>query len=186
MDVTTLISPSNVKTVENKGVSNTVESNTVRMNNSSTSIIEDWNSDDESEVEPNDMTVRPNTEKIKSIKTVRETDAPKHKKHNPRGNQRNWNNQMSQRLGSDFKMINKACYVCGSFEHLHYVCDKKVVRPMWNNSRRVNHKNFTNKMTHPHPKRSFVPQTVLTRSGKLSTAGAAVKLSDQLMLLTQK
>ncbi|GKB55797.1 hypothetical protein Tco_0911983 [Tanacetum coccineum] len=29
-------------------------------------------------------------------------------------------------------------------------------------------------MTHPHPKRSFVPQAVLTRSGKLSTASAAV------------
>ncbi|GKC02646.1 putative ribonuclease H-like domain-containing protein [Tanacetum coccineum] len=29
-------------------------------------------------------------------------------------------------------------------------------------------------MTHPHPKRSFVPQAVLTRSGKLSNAGAAV------------
>ncbi|GJT99440.1 putative ribonuclease H-like domain-containing protein [Tanacetum coccineum] len=29
-------------------------------------------------------------------------------------------------------------------------------------------------MTHPHPKRSFVPQAVLTKSGKLSTAGAAV------------
>ncbi|GJW73457.1 putative ribonuclease H-like domain-containing protein [Tanacetum coccineum] len=45
---------------------------------------------------------------------------------------------------------------------------------MWNNSRRVNHKNFSNKLTHPYPKRSFVPQTVLTRSGKLSTAGVAV------------
>ncbi|GJT63611.1 hypothetical protein Tco_1015091 [Tanacetum coccineum] len=71
-------------------------------------------------------------------------------------------------------MTNKACYVCGSFEHLHYVCDKKVVSPVWNNSRRVNHKNFTNKITHPYPKRSFVPQAVLTKSGKLSTAGAAV------------
>ncbi|GKG26989.1 hypothetical protein Tco_0402692, partial [Tanacetum coccineum] len=30
-------------------------------------------------------------------------------------------------------------------------------------------------MTHPHPKRSFVPLAVLTRSGKFSTAGAAVK-----------
>ncbi|GJR67434.1 hypothetical protein Tco_0013499 [Tanacetum coccineum] len=29
-------------------------------------------------------------------------------------------------------------------------------------------------MTHPHPKRSFVPQAVLTRSGKLSTAGIVV------------
>ncbi|GKE61967.1 hypothetical protein Tco_1512334, partial [Tanacetum coccineum] len=86
MDVTTVITPSNDKTVENKGVSNTVESNAVRMNNSSAPIIEDWNSDDESEI---DYTVRPSTEKIKSIKTVRETDAPKQNKHHPRGNQRN-------------------------------------------------------------------------------------------------
>ncbi|GJT09792.1 ribonuclease H-like domain-containing protein [Tanacetum coccineum] len=171
LDVTTVVSPSNAKTVENKGVSNTVESNVVRMNNTSAPIIKDWNFDNESEI---DYTVRPNTEKIESVKTVRETDAPKQNKQYPRGNQRNWNNLMSQRLGSDFKMTNKACYVCGSFEHLHYVCDKKVERPMWNNSRRVNHKNFTNKMTHPHPKRSFVPQAVLTRSGKLSTAGVAV------------
>ncbi|GJV02715.1 putative ribonuclease H-like domain-containing protein [Tanacetum coccineum] len=171
LDVTTVVTPSNAKTVENKGVSNTVESNAVRMNNTSAPIIEDWNSDDESKI---DYTVRPNTEKIESVKTVRETDAPKQNKQYPRGNQRNWNNLMSQRLGSDFKMTNKACYVCGSFEHLHYVCDKKVERPVWNNSRRVNHKNFTNKMTHPHPKRSFVPQAVLTRSGKLSTAGVAV------------
>ncbi|GJX74601.1 putative ribonuclease H-like domain-containing protein, partial [Tanacetum coccineum] len=171
MDVTTVISPNNVKTVENKGVSNTIESNTVRMNNSSAPIIKDWNSDDKSEI---DYTVRPSTKKIKYVKTVRETYAPKQHKHHPRGNQRNWNNLMSQRLGSDFKMTNKACYVCGSFEHLHYVCDKKVVRPVWNNSRRVNHKIFTNKMTHLHPKRSFVPQAVLTRPWKLSTAGAAV------------
>ncbi|GJR28730.1 ribonuclease H-like domain-containing protein [Tanacetum coccineum] len=168
LDVTIVVTPSNNKMVKNKDVFNTVESDAVRMNNTSAPIIEDWNSDDESEI---DYTVRPSTEKIKSVKTVRETDAPK---QNPRGNQRNWNNLMSQRLGSDFKMTNKACYDCGSFEHLHYVCDKKVERTVWNNSRRVNHKNFTNKMTHPHPKRSFVPQAVLTKSGKLSTAGAAV------------
>ncbi|GJY53116.1 ribonuclease H-like domain-containing protein [Tanacetum coccineum] len=148
-----------------------IESNAVRMNNISAPIIEDWNSDDKSEI---DYTVRPSTEKIKSVKTTRETDASKQNKHNLRGNQINWNNLMSQRLGSDFKMTNKACYDYGSFEHLHYVCDKKVERTVWNNSRRVNHENFTNKMTHPHPKRSFVPQAVLTKSWKLSTAGAAV------------
>ncbi|GJS72043.1 hypothetical protein Tco_0704884 [Tanacetum coccineum] len=171
LDVTTVITPSNDKIVENKGVSNTIESNAVRMNNTSAPIIKDWNSNDESEI---DYTIRPSTEKIKYVKTVRETDAPKQNKQHPRGNQRNWKNLMSQRLGSDFKMSNKACYVCGSFEHLHYVCDKKVERTVWNNSRRVNHKIFTNKITHPHPKRSFVPQAVLTKLGKLSTAGAAV------------
>ncbi|GKC15294.1 ribonuclease H-like domain-containing protein [Tanacetum coccineum] len=82
MDVTTIITPNNGKTVENKGGSNTVESNAVRLNNTSAPIIEDWISDDESEVEPNDRTVRPSTEKIKSAKTVREIDAPKHKKIN--------------------------------------------------------------------------------------------------------
>ncbi|GJT37979.1 hypothetical protein Tco_0937844 [Tanacetum coccineum] len=127
LDVTTVVIPCNDKTVENKGVSNTVESNAVRMNNTSAPIIEDWNSDDESEI---DYTVRPSTKKIKSVKTVKETNAPKPNKQHPRGNQRNWNNLMSQRLGSDFKMTNKACYICGSFEHLHYVCDKKVVRPV--------------------------------------------------------
>ncbi|GJW66103.1 putative ribonuclease H-like domain-containing protein [Tanacetum coccineum] len=143
-------------------------------------VIEDWNSDDESEVEiiPKDKTVSSSTEKIKLVKTARETvekiETSKQNKHYPRGNQRNWNNLMSQRLGSDFKMINKACFVCGSFKHLHYVCDKKVIRLVWNNSRRVNHKNFANKITHPHPNRRFVPQTILTMSGKINTAGASV------------
>ncbi|GKC07786.1 hypothetical protein Tco_0999396 [Tanacetum coccineum] len=86
LDVTIVVTPCNDKIVENKGVSNTVESNAVRMNNTSAPIIEDWNSDDESEI---DYTVRPSTEKIKSVKTVKETDAPKQNKPNPRGNQRN-------------------------------------------------------------------------------------------------
>ncbi|GKC83106.1 hypothetical protein Tco_1138823 [Tanacetum coccineum] len=60
--------------LEDKGVSNTIESNADRMNNTNAPIIEDWNSDDESEIY---YTVRPSTEKIKSIKTVRETEAPK-------------------------------------------------------------------------------------------------------------
>ncbi|GJV66027.1 putative ribonuclease H-like domain-containing protein [Tanacetum coccineum] len=52
--------------------------------------------------------------------------------------------------------------------------ESEVIRPMWNNLRRVNHKNFANKMTHPHPNRRFVPQAVLTRSGKINTAGVNV------------
>ncbi|GJS50759.1 putative ribonuclease H-like domain-containing protein [Tanacetum coccineum] len=182
MDVTTVITPSDfekdMSNHESAGVKNNgdaVEPKTVRENNFIPPIIEDWNSDDESEI---DYTVRSSIEKIRFVKPARETvekvETPKQNKHYPRGNQRNWNNLMSQRLGSDFKMINKACYVCGSFEHLHYVCDKKVIRPVWNNSSRVNHKNFANKMTHSHPNRGFVPQAVLTRTGKINTAGAKV------------
>ncbi|GJR61673.1 ribonuclease H-like domain-containing protein [Tanacetum coccineum] len=47
LDLTTVVTPCNDKTVENKGVSNIVESNVVRINNTSAPIIEDWNSTDE-------------------------------------------------------------------------------------------------------------------------------------------
>ncbi|GJZ81499.1 hypothetical protein Tco_0646493 [Tanacetum coccineum] len=187
--VTTVVTPSNVKTIESNiksaGVKNngdTVKPKTIRKNSFRPPVIKDWNSDDENKVEiiPKDKTVSSSTEKIKLVKTTRETvekiETCKQNKHYPRGNQRNWNNLMSQRLGSDFKMINKACYVCGSFEHLYYVCDKKVRRPIWNNSRRVNHKNFSNKITHPHHNRRFVPQALLTRSSKINTAGASVNI----------
>ncbi|GJR38704.1 ribonuclease H-like domain-containing protein [Tanacetum coccineum] len=187
MDVTTIATPSNDKKVESNHESAGVKSNgdavepkTIRKNSFRPPVIEDWNSDDESEVEiiPKVKIVSYSTEKIKFVKSARETvetvETSKQNKHYPRGNQRNWNNLMSQRLESDFKMINKACFVCGSFEHLHYVCDKKVIRPVWNNSSMVNHKNFANKMAHPHPNRSFVPQAVLTRSGKINIVGANV------------
>nr|GEU92023.1 hypothetical protein [Tanacetum cinerariifolium] len=42
----------------------------------------------------------------------------------------------------------------------------REVRPVWNNARRVNHQNFF-KMTHPHPKRNFVPTAVATKSGQV-------------------
>nr|GEV22650.1 putative ribonuclease H-like domain-containing protein [Tanacetum cinerariifolium] len=51
---------------------------------------------------------------------------------------------------------------------------RRVVRQVWNNTGRVNHKNFANKMTHPHPKRRFFPQVLLTKTGKLKTAGTPV------------
>ncbi|GKD89350.1 hypothetical protein Tco_1364857, partial [Tanacetum coccineum] len=132
LDVTTVTTPSN-SNHESTDKGDKEEPKTIRINNSSAPIIEDWNSDDESEVDyilaVKNTTIRPSTDKIKFVKTAMEivgkVETPKQNKHYLRGNQRNWNNLMSQRLGSDFKLINKACYVCGSFEHLHYVCDKK-------------------------------------------------------------
>ncbi|GKA34612.1 hypothetical protein Tco_0721041 [Tanacetum coccineum] len=138
-------------------------------------IIEDWESDSDDEELPKDKTVemfkKPNFAKINFLKSTEQVKSPrkpsveKNRQNipSPRGNKRNWNQQMSQRLGLEFEMINKTCYVCGSFEHLQFDCDKKEERPMWNHSRRVNHKNFSNQKTHPHLKRNFVPQTVLTR-----------------------
>ncbi|GKF71344.1 hypothetical protein Tco_0207458 [Tanacetum coccineum] len=54
------------------------------------------------------------------VKSPRKTSVDKNRQQNtpsPRGNKRkNWNQKMSQRLGSDFKMIDKAFHVCGSFD----------------------------------------------------------------------
>ncbi|GJV28888.1 hypothetical protein Tco_1385336 [Tanacetum coccineum] len=64
LDVTTVVTPINVKTVADRDISNTVESNDVRMDNTSAPIIEDWNSDDESEI---DYTIEPSIEKTKLL-----------------------------------------------------------------------------------------------------------------------
>ncbi|GJV92525.1 ribonuclease H-like domain-containing protein [Tanacetum coccineum] len=96
-------------------------------------IIEDWVSDSEeenvSQTKTEKKTVKPSIVKIEFVKpkqqekTARKTvkHVKKHRQntHSPRGNQRNWNNMMSQKLGSNFEMFNKACYVCRSFDHLH-------------------------------------------------------------------
>ncbi|GKF63077.1 retrovirus-related pol polyprotein from transposon TNT 1-94, partial [Tanacetum coccineum] len=52
------------------------------------------------------------------LETVKQVEKHRQNTYSPRGNQRNWNYMMSQRLGSNFEMFNKACYVCGSFDHL--------------------------------------------------------------------
>nr|GEW07321.1 retrovirus-related Pol polyprotein from transposon TNT 1-94 [Tanacetum cinerariifolium] len=77
-----------------------------------------------------DMTgvIRPSIAKIEFVKskleektarkTVKQVEQHRQNTHSSRGNQKIWNNMMSQKLGSNFEMSNKACYVCGSFDHL--------------------------------------------------------------------
>ncbi|GJW70944.1 ribonuclease H-like domain-containing protein [Tanacetum coccineum] len=164
----------------------------VRKNNGAP-IIEDWVSDSEeenvSQTKIEKKTTKPSFVKIDFVKakqtnktdrkTAKQVEHNRQNTHIPRGNQRNWNNMMSQRLGSNFEMINKACYVCGSFDHLQYDCDnhqrqfnnKKMVKPVWNYTQRVNHQNFS-RMTHPSPKRNMVPKAVLMRSGLVSLTTA--------------
>ncbi|GKA35657.1 hypothetical protein Tco_0722148 [Tanacetum coccineum] len=113
----------------------------------------------------------------------------------------NINTVFCQKLGNGFEFIKKACFVCGSFNHLIKDCDfhdkkmvKKLVlnnkgrvtgqreiRPVWNNAQRVNHQT---KFTHPHSKRNFVPTAVVTKSGqvpvntaKQSSSRAATSIS---------
>nr|GFA30616.1 putative ribonuclease H-like domain-containing protein [Tanacetum cinerariifolium] len=45
----------------------------------------------------------------------------------PKGNQRNWNNQKSQQLGSDFVC---GSFVCGSFDHLQANLPSTIRRPI--------------------------------------------------------
>ncbi|GJT50918.1 putative ribonuclease H-like domain-containing protein [Tanacetum coccineum] len=164
----------------------------VRKNNGAP-IIEDWVSNSKEEDVPqakkDKKTVKSSFAKIEFVKSKEQVKSPRktvnHVNQNrqntqsPRGNQRNWNNMMSQRLGSNFEMFNKACYVCGSFDHLQYDCDnhqrqfnnKKMVKPVWKYIQRVNHQNFS-RMTHLTPKRNMVPKAVLMRSGLVSVTTA--------------
>ncbi|GJT33685.1 ribonuclease H-like domain-containing protein [Tanacetum coccineum] len=158
----------------------------VRKNNGAP-IIEDWVSDSEeenvSQTKIEKKTFKPSFAKIEFVKpkqqektarkTVNHVKQNRQNIHTPRGNQRNWNNMMSQRLGSNFEMFNKACYVCGSFDHLQVDCKKvnqkqfQNTKPIWNNAKRVNHQNFAKK-THPCPKKNMVPRAVLMKSGLVS------------------
>ncbi|GJV07774.1 hypothetical protein Tco_1345430 [Tanacetum coccineum] len=154
-------------------------------------IIEDWVSDDEEQDEskPKKKTVIPTAAKIEFVRPKQQEKparkpvkyAEMYRSQSPRGNQRNWNNQKSQQLGSDFVMIKKACYVCGSFEHLQYTCkhkrhvnDQKQVKPVWNNSKRVIH-HYSTRITHPNPKRNMIPQAILMRSGRKTINAAKPK-----------
>ncbi|GJU03312.1 putative ribonuclease H-like domain-containing protein [Tanacetum coccineum] len=122
----------------------------VRKNNGAP-IIKDWVSDSEEEDVPQakieKKTVKPSFAKIEFVKSKEQVKSPRKttvkqgnqnrlNTHSPRGNQRNWNNMMSQKLGSNFEMINKACYVCGSFDHLQYDCNNH--QRQFNNKKMVN------------------------------------------------
>ncbi|GKD62836.1 ribonuclease H-like domain-containing protein, partial [Tanacetum coccineum] len=99
-------------------------------------------------------------------KTVEQDGVSKTMSHSPRGNQRNWNNQKSQQLGSEFVMYNKVCFVCGSFDHVQATCKYHQRERMvtGNNYTRVNY-NYTHRKTHPSAHRNMVPRAVLMKSG---------------------
>ncbi|GJR39453.1 putative ribonuclease H-like domain-containing protein [Tanacetum coccineum] len=135
-------------------------------------IIEEWESDSD-----DDCVIRPSIEQNKPTENLR-------KSQSLRVDKTNWNGIMTQKLGNGFEFNKKACFVCGSLNHLIKDCNfyenkmvgkfvlnnmrritgQREVRPVWNNAQRVNHQN---KLTHPHPKRNFFPTTVLTKSGNV-------------------
>ncbi|GJX29558.1 putative ribonuclease H-like domain-containing protein [Tanacetum coccineum] len=96
---------------------------------------------------------------------------------------------MTQKLRNGFEFIKKAFFMCGSFNHLIKDCDfhdnkmvekcvlnnkgrvtgQREIRLVWNDAQRVNHQT---KLTHPHPKRNFIPTTVATKSGQVPVNAA--------------
>nr|GEZ43374.1 retrotransposon Orf1 [Tanacetum cinerariifolium] len=139
-----------------------VKTSETELKNISAPIIEDWvsNGEDKNEIE---------TEKsVKQKESNRQIKYHRKTSQSPRGNQKNWNNLMTQRLRDNFEFKSKACYECGSFNHVIKNCDsykkkKMVEKSVWNNARRVNHQN-SQRLSHPHSKRNFVPKAVLTNS----------------------
>ncbi|GJV75600.1 ribonuclease H-like domain-containing protein [Tanacetum coccineum] len=122
-------------------------------------IIEDWDtdSDNDSVFRPKSDQTKPKLTKINFVKsnenvksvnkenTHRQVEYPR-KSQSPRENRRNWNGMMTQKLGNGFEFIKKACFVCGSFNHLIKDCDfhdnkmvafSRVLKPVLNNKGRV-------------------------------------------------
>ncbi|GJR76004.1 retrovirus-related pol polyprotein from transposon TNT 1-94 [Tanacetum coccineum] len=115
------VNKSTSESVVEKPTVETNEHKTARKENGA-SIIEDWVSESEEEDMPKIKTVemfnKPSFVKInfvkstKQVKSPRNTSIDKNRQNtpSPRGNNRNWNQQMSQKLGNDFEMFNKACH----------------------------------------------------------------------------
>ncbi|GKE55735.1 putative ribonuclease H-like domain-containing protein, partial [Tanacetum coccineum] len=153
-----------------------VEPKKVRKNNDAP-IIEDWVSDDEeqdeSKTKPEKKTVIPTAAKIEKPVKKSVRYAEMYRSQRPRGNQRNWNGQKSNQLGSEFVMYNKACFNCGSFKHVQKNCTyhqkKKVVSG--NNYNRVDNYYYA-KTSHHRTHKNVTPRAVLLRTGlkPLSTA----------------
>nr|GEX07371.1 putative ribonuclease H-like domain-containing protein [Tanacetum cinerariifolium] len=156
---------------------------------SSSSDSEESDSKDENVFKPKEVkkTIKPSLEKTEfvnarntTVENENKAEKPKKFSQSPRGNKTNLNGLMTQKLGDGFKFKKKTCIVCGSINHLIKNCDfhknkmvlnnkgkitgPKEIRPVWDNITRLN---YQNKLTHPHPKRDFVPAAVLTKSRQL-------------------
>nr|GEU30229.1 ribonuclease H-like domain-containing protein [Tanacetum cinerariifolium] len=119
VDVSTVSSSDGktVKTVDVKGMVSKEEPKPVKKNSFSLLIIEDWVSESEEEDEPKfQKQVQPSFPKIEFVKAkdqnqsfrkpVKQVEHAKPNTHRPRGNQRNWNNLMNQRLGNTMADMN--------------------------------------------------------------------------------
>ncbi|GJW62815.1 putative ribonuclease H-like domain-containing protein [Tanacetum coccineum] len=148
-----------------------VEPKKVRENNDAP-IIEDWVSDDEDDDELNPKvekkTVIPTATKKEFVKPVKRSVryAEMYRSQRPRGNQRNWNGQKSNQLGCNFVFNNKACFICGSFDHIQYSCpNQQRKRIVSGNNYNKKDNDYYSKTSHPSAHKHMAPRAVLMKTG---------------------
>ncbi|GJY56587.1 putative ribonuclease H-like domain-containing protein [Tanacetum coccineum] len=141
----------------------------------------------ETSITPPSNTIKSSFKKIKftkarnkPVKSDKQAVKPRMVTQSPKVDRKDWNRKMTQKLGLGFGFTKKACFVCGSHNHLikdydfhekrmskkSILNDKgkgtghREVRPIWNKTQRINHQN------------KFAPTTVLTRSGRIPVSTA--------------
>ncbi|GKA08362.1 putative ribonuclease H-like domain-containing protein, partial [Tanacetum coccineum] len=123
----TSASVSQVETSTSQTSNTSVEMPRVESVRPSGVIIEDWVSDDDEDIfQSNDLqaTDKPSFKRIEFTNARNESVKPKQAKkprmitQNPKVDRRDWNGQMTQKLGLGFGFTKKACFVCGSYNHL--------------------------------------------------------------------
>ncbi|GJY80029.1 hypothetical protein Tco_0492780 [Tanacetum coccineum] len=141
----------------------------VRKNNDAP-IIEDWVSDDEDEVETTVVvkkkTVIPTAAKIEKPVRKPVRYAEMYRSQRPRGNQRNWNGQKSNQLGCNFVFNNKACFICGSFDHIQYSCpNQQRKRIVSGNNYNKEDNDYYSRTSHPSAHKHMAPRAILMKTG---------------------
>ncbi|GKD64727.1 putative ribonuclease H-like domain-containing protein, partial [Tanacetum coccineum] len=138
-------------------------------------VDKDWGSDDEDDDEPNPKvekkTVIPTATKkefVKPEKPVKRSVryAEMYRSQRPRGNQRNWNGQKSNQLGCNFVFNNKACFICGSFDHIQYSCpNQQRKRIVSGNNYNKKDNDYYSKTSHSSAHKHMAPRAVLMKTG---------------------
>ncbi|GJW97967.1 putative ribonuclease H-like domain-containing protein [Tanacetum coccineum] len=144
--------------------------------NNDAPIIEDWVSDDEEEVEsiPKEekkanVPIATKKESVKPVSPSRRSIryAEMYRSQRPRGNQRSWNGQKSHQLGVNFVFNNKACFICGNFDHFQYNCPNAYnTAPTVSCARPKTH--FQNQAQRP-----FYKNTALTKRSNIQNINTA-------------
>ncbi|GJR32944.1 hypothetical protein Tco_1109176 [Tanacetum coccineum] len=133
-------------------------------------IIEEWVSDNEDEVESpvvvKKKTVIPTAAKIEKPVRKPVRYAEMYRSQRPRGNQRNWNGQKSNQLGCNFVFNNKACFICGSFDHIQYSCpNQQRKRIVSGNNYNKKDNDYYSKTSHSSAHKHMAPRAVLMKTG---------------------